>query len=44
MIGLYGRYLRGWAIVGALLLSALSVVFPGVAGESGRPAAWRASW
>ena len=36
---LYGRYLAGWAVVGAVLLFALTVVLPGVAGEAGMPAA-----
>jgi hypothetical protein len=35
----YGRYLAGWAVVGAVLYFALTEVVPGVAGASGKPAA-----
>lgn len=35
----YGRYLAGWAVVGALLYFALTEVVPGVAGTSGKEAA-----
>jgi hypothetical protein len=35
----YGRYLAGWAVVGAMLYFALTEVVPGVAGASGREAA-----
>jgi hypothetical protein len=36
---LYGRYLAGWTVVCALLLCALTAVFPAVAGEAGPAAA-----
>jgi hypothetical protein len=35
----YGRYLAGWAVVGALLYFALTEVVPGVAGTAGREGA-----
>jgi hypothetical protein len=38
-MGRYGRYLAGWAVVGALLYFALTEVVPGVAGAGGRPCA-----
>jgi hypothetical protein len=38
VIGHYARYLAGWAVVGALLMLALTFLFTGVAGDAGTPA------
>jgi hypothetical protein len=34
VIGHYGRYLVGWAVIGALLLFALTTAIPAVAGDA----------